>query len=373
MINTAILGTMLGPRKSTGSMTLLIEDSWPDSYDAVDIELYDSFWLGFSEDVDETTIASNIEFLLDGDPVACTIEREAEYPTYIDVYPTSKMEPESVYTIGIKSGLKAVSGNFIDQVYDIPFTTGIQTMDFISQDPNFISNEVLVDTTATQTFSFTFSNDVDPDTVDTTIDGNVQTFLSINAFSPWDPRRLWTQAQLLIPTTKSVVDNVLTITPNSNLSANTEFYIMVQNQREYPNQVTSVEGYPLDRYYSGPGGYFTTEVDLMKCTGRDPATDSVDVPLDKVATFTFDHNVNPASIVITGTHNNIIINRNNVKTINFSTTVVDNELRITPTGGYWAANSTYIVYIDACYGGVSSTEGYRLNQIASVTFTTASS
>lgn len=80
----------------------------------------------FEEDIDESTIAANVELLLDGFPdsvVACTIVRDPDDHTMVVITPSSHLDFATDYILHINTGLRSTGGSHIDQEYIIPFKT----------------------------------------------------------------------------------------------------------------------------------------------------------------------------------------------------------------------------------------------------------
>lgn len=346
---------------------------------AIDVGMHDSIYLGFDADIDGTSMDGNIELLLDGTSVPCTLTLDSYTEREIVVLPNAKLEGSTEYTIRVKTGLRSNVWGYLSEEQNISFTTEVEDMELLSTSP--ADGTLGVQTATNQVITITFDYNVDPTTVSlSTTYGNYGTVwlcYDTTPISLSDPR--WggggmTPEEYVVPATiTSIIDNVITLTTTSPLLENTMYVIQANNYNPLRLRSTP-EGYYLSRW-GGTSYFFTTESAVTLFVSSDPEFAEAQVPLDKVVVFTFDRDIDPASVIATGGVNDtVIVLDGDREKVDIIATVVGNEIHIVPTSGLWVDDMYYEFSIMNRYDfGIRSVEGYRLMFGASSSWTTGNS
>ena len=156
--------------------------------------------------------------------------------------------------------------------------------------------------------------------------------------NPWI--ELKTNSGTATPFTTTILDNVLSITPDSLLAAGTKFIVVLHS-----NSITDIQGNGLAAPYTTK---FTTTTPPV-VTSTNPVNNAVNVALNKVIQITFDKNIqfgtNPWIELVTSSTGTAKA---------FTTTITGNILNITPTTPL-TKGTKYIVIIHS--NAVTDTTG----------------
>ena len=331
--------------------------------------------LTFDYDIDAATIAGNVDLLIGETSVPAAINVWPEIAHMIMITPSNTHSPDhptnllnlTEYTIQVGTGLKSVEGYSLDQEYTRHFTTAIAVMSLIESVP--IANDYSQEILNNQVITLTFNKNIDPTTV---LVGNGYPntlYLRCHYLVPsyWDP--------LYVPCTAEVVDNVITITPNANLTVNNYYDLWVQNGAE---GIKAMDGEEIQNFYYTTG-YFKFRVSstsYMSFVSSDPVSGTVtDFSLtgsDSIA-VTFDSNIYANSV-----YDAAIKFNNGVTTQNLSNVsmidVNNNIITITPFGEDYGAliggNEHTITFplpsVES--PGITSTTGNSLDSETAITF-----
>lgn len=244
-------------------MHLMIENSWPDSFDFIDWPTNDTYiYMSFDYHIDESSVAGNVDLLLDGTSVPCDIFVELpSYPTDIDIIPTENLLPGRTYTINIKTGLTG-EGMPLDQEYNVNITTEAETlMTLTSSYPEDGDINIPVDERSIHAI---FNYQIE----ESTIAENV--FLLDSELNP-------------VACDIGVGEGSSMIWIGPYLPLNSEsVYTM-----NFLTGLQSIEGYYLDTEYNI--SFTTEEVPVMTLVSTDPAQGESDVALDKIISLVFDY------------------------------------------------------------------------------------
>jgi hypothetical protein len=211
----------------------------------------------------------------------------------LTVTPTSALNRATRYTLVLAAGsVTDLAGNPV-AAYSRPFTTDSTGPKAVAGSPARNSVNVPVDKVITTTFN--------------------ENIVVANEAGI----RLVSSSGAVVPVTISVVGKVLTVTPTSALNRATRYTLVLA-----AGSVTDLAGNPVAAY-SRP---FTTDSTGPKAVAGSPARNSVNVPVDKVITTTFNENIvvaNEAGIRLVSSSGAVVP---------VTISVVGKVLTVTPTG-----------------------------------------
>ena len=342
-------------------MTLDLVNSYPDSYDIIDVPIADNFYLTFDHNIDEPTVAANVELLLDGEVVPSDIYiYGGDYLNEIDIEPTDDLIYGGVYTIRLKTGLTG-EGCSLDQEYNISFTT-VQPLRLLSTTVEDDDTEVPLDTVITATF-------------------NMPVDISNLGSSGYGIKLQLRGAPSMSGCGFEAVDNTVVITPYALLIGNAIYDLTF-----YPysgvntHGVESDAGQPLDQEYTI---HFHTKT-VLALTESVPILGDYSqvIPTTQVITLTFNMDVDPATVIYgNGGGGTVCLIRYYLEHNYWNPTdlvcdveVVDNVVTLTPTvalnpNNYYQVWVGEIKSLDGDITQLYYTDGrFRVSSILNVSF-----
>ena len=307
---------------------------------AVDILVNKVIRITFSEDIKAGSSGSyNSIYLRNSDGIYVILIKTIT-GNILTLTPTTNLKAGTTYTINIPQySIADITGNTLLNTNTSIFTTIpdkirpiINTIDPTNEAVNVQLNKVI---------RITFSEDIKA--------GNTGSYNSIN---------IRNSDGTYITLTKIITNNILTLTPTTNLKAGTTYTI---NIPQYA--IADITGNTLLNTYTST--FSTIENIRPTINTIDPTNEAVNVQLNKVITVTFSEDIKAGN---TGSYNSINIRSSDGTYITLTKTITNNILTLTPTTNL-KAGTTYTINIPQY--SIADITGNTLLNTYTTTFSTA--
>jgi hypothetical protein len=286
----------------------------------------------FSEPMNSSTITNTtFSITLNGSSVKGKISYSGEIASF---NPDKNLEFGSTYTVTVTTGVQDLAGNNMTSNVSWNFTTAQETTPPTVTSTSPVNNAQ--DVTVGTNISATFSEPMDPSTIDAT---TFQVTLNGSAVSG----------------TVNYADNTATFTPASDLEFNSTYAVTV---------TTGVQDLAGNNMSSNVNWNFTTEQETIppEVISQNPADGATDVPVDiSSIEVTFSEPMDPSTIDATTFQVTL-----NGSAVSGSINYADNTATFTPASNL-EFNSTYAVTVTT---GVEDLVGNNMAENVAWTFTT---